>query len=254
MGWMQLAVLAVVSAAPPPQWSTIPGSVMQYYVSLPEQWSPGKRWPVVVVIESANKEFEQTASLFAQERDSMPFIIVTPMVVTNGGARALLAPTYRYSASDWAAIKSKANCEFDLAGIAAAVADVGKRYGGDEKYFLSGWEAGGHTVFAVLFRHPEQLRGAAPVTPNYQGRCVEPAQFSTSSARVDLPVRIFEAGASELSAPGHPIHEQARTATKTAEEHGYRHVSIVRLPAEPHNPMARQVLDYFFSIWGQSAR
>jgi pimeloyl-ACP methyl ester carboxylesterase len=251
---MQVACLMAAAAAPRLELNTVPGGVMKYYVSLPEQWTAGKTWPVVVVIESANKEFEETAGLFVRARGTMPFIIVAPLAVTNGGARSLEAPSYRYSAPDWAAIERAGNCNFDLDGIAAAVADVRKRYGGEERYFLTGWEAGGHTVFALLFRRPEQFLAVAPVSPNYQGRCLEPAQFSAWPGRSSLPVCIFEAGASELSASGHSLYNQARAALKTAVDQGFGRVSIVTVPGEPHSPMPRQVLDYFYSEWKPAQR
>ena len=50
------------------------------------------------------------------------------------------------------------------------VAEAARAYGAEDKYFLTGWEAGGHTVWAALLQHPEALRAAALSTPNYQGR------------------------------------------------------------------------------------
>ncbi len=45
-----------------PQLKTASTHPMQYYLSLPEHWVAGKRWPVVVVIESAEREFLQAAT------------------------------------------------------------------------------------------------------------------------------------------------------------------------------------------------
>jgi hypothetical protein len=44
-----------VHASEPPQLKTASSHPIQYYLSLPEGWTAGKRWPVVVVIESAER-------------------------------------------------------------------------------------------------------------------------------------------------------------------------------------------------------
>src|ERR1044072_2803147 len=83
----------LVNASEPPQLKTASSHPIQYYLSLPEGWSTGKRWPVVVVIESAERQFLEAATAFAQARASRPFILVTPLVVTNGGSGYRSVPT-----------------------------------------------------------------------------------------------------------------------------------------------------------------
>src|SRR5262245_23877036 len=63
------AFTALVHAAEPPQLKTASTHPIQYYLSLPEGWVAGKKWPVVVVIESAEREFLQAATAFAEARD-----------------------------------------------------------------------------------------------------------------------------------------------------------------------------------------
>ncbi len=48
---------------------------MQYYLSLPKNWSADKAWPIVVAVEAAEKEFKENARRFAEARKSLPFII-----------------------------------------------------------------------------------------------------------------------------------------------------------------------------------
>jgi hypothetical protein len=52
-----LSAAYVPHAPEPPQLKTASSHPIQYYVSLPEGWTSGKKWPVVVVIESADREF-----------------------------------------------------------------------------------------------------------------------------------------------------------------------------------------------------
>ena len=45
-----------------PQLKTASTHPIQYYLSLPEGWTAEKKWPVVVVIESADREFLDAAN------------------------------------------------------------------------------------------------------------------------------------------------------------------------------------------------
>jgi hypothetical protein len=60
-------------ASEPPQLKTASTHPIQYYLSLPDGWVEGKKWPVVVVIDSADREFLQAATDFAQARQQRPF-------------------------------------------------------------------------------------------------------------------------------------------------------------------------------------
>jgi dienelactone hydrolase len=221
---------------------------MQYYVSLPRDWVPGKEWPTIVIIDSANRRFKENADLFVRARGRQPFLLVAPLVVTNGGPNYRRAPGYHYSAADWAEIERVGRCRFDLEGIPAMVRDVKKLYGGSEKYFLTAWEAGGHTAWALTFRQPEVLRAVALSGPNYGGRCLEDGRFSTSAARSELPVRVFVGGATLQWTPSHPLFPQWEKVKQVAADHGYRNLSLTVLERKPHGPLAEDVLAYFAEI------
>ena len=47
----------MVHASEAPQLKTASTHPIQYYLSLPEGWTKAKKWPVVVVIESADRDF-----------------------------------------------------------------------------------------------------------------------------------------------------------------------------------------------------
>ncbi len=224
---------------------TAGGHSIQYYVSLPQGWTAAKKWPVVVIIESANRQFQETAEIYARARQNRPFILVTPLVVTNGGPRYREAPGYRYSEAVWAEIEQTGPCEFDVAGIAAVVKETREKYSAEERFYLAGWEAAGHTIWAVIFRHPEWLRAAALSGPNYAGRCLDERQFSMSPARAGLPVKVFSGEGA--AGPGSPIFTQFDLAARVAREHGYPNVSR-EIVKKPHGPMADEILAYFASL------
>jgi poly(3-hydroxybutyrate) depolymerase len=241
--WSMLA-----HASEPPQLKTASTHPIQYYLSLPDGWVEGKKWPVVVVIDSADREFLQAATDFAQARQQRPFIIVTPLVVTNGGANVRGVPAYHYSDQVWNRIQSSGPFNFDMDGITAIMQDVVKQYGGEDKYFLTGLEAAGHTILGILFNHPETVRGAAIVCPNYLGRWVDEAGISSAPERSALPIRIFAGTNDTLCAPGHPIYTQVQKAMTVAEAHGYKNLSLTRVEGKGHERLAAEVLAYFSSL------
>ena len=245
---LSCAPAASVRASEAPQLKTASSHSIQYYLSLPEGWTAAKKWPVVVVIESADRDFLQAATVFAQARRRAPFILVTPLVVTNGGAGYRSVPSYHYSDAVWTEIQNSGPFNFDKAGITAIMLDVTKQYGGDDKYFIAGLEAAGHTIWGILFNHPEAVRGAVLVCPNYLGRWVDEARVSSAPERAALPIRNFIGSKDELCAPGTPIYTQMQKAISVAEAHGYKNVSLTRVEGKGHERLADEVLAYFSSL------
>jgi len=231
----------------PTQLRTATTHPIQYYLSLPDGWTKAKRWPVVVVIESADRDFVAAANAFAQARQGRPFILVTPLVVTNGGSGYRSVPTYHYSTDVWDKIQTDA-FKFDFDGITAIMQDVVKQYGGEEKYFITGFEAGGHTVWGILLNHPEVVRGAAVVCPNYAGRWVNEQNISSATERTQLPIRNFVGSKDELCSVGHPIYLQLQRAISVANGHGYKNVSLTTVEAKGHERLAEEVLAYFSTL------
>src|ERR1051326_916191 len=54
--------------------------VMRYRLALPEGWSSGRTWAVVVVIPDAAREFRANLETFVAARGHRPFILVAPEV------------------------------------------------------------------------------------------------------------------------------------------------------------------------------
>jgi poly(3-hydroxybutyrate) depolymerase len=225
---------------------------MQYYLSLPKGWSATRKWPIVVTLSGAGKAWLSDARRFAQMRDARnyPFLIVTPLIITNGTRDPRQSSAYQYPAAVWDEIAGKGRCNFDTAGLRAVVGDVQQLYGGDKRYFLDGCSAGGHLAWATIFQQPENLLGAAPTSANYLGRCVtvelqQPVAFSNSPERIQLPVKVFE-GAADPTLP--ILSEQAANAMTLAASLGYRNVTKTIVSGAGHCGMDDQVLDYFHSL------
>jgi poly(3-hydroxybutyrate) depolymerase len=181
-------------------------------------------------------------------RQHHPFIVVTPLVVTNGGSGYRSVPSYHYSDEVWNKIQNSGEFNFDIDGITAILKDVVRDFGAEDNYFITGLEAGGHTVWGILFNHPEVVRGAALVCPNYLGRSVDEGHISSAPERTNLPIRNFVGTKDDLCAPGRPIYAQIQKAMSLADAHGYKNVSLTRVDGKGHARLAEEVLAYFSSL------
>src|SRR5438128_11609304 len=127
---------------------------VRYYLALPAGWKADRAWPVLVVITDAGREFEANLAAFVAVRGDRPYILVAPEVLSCGGARTRTPEHYSYTPAEWDSIQGGDDFAFEDAGLAAVLADVHRQWQGEAKAFLTGWEAGGHTVWAQTLRHP----------------------------------------------------------------------------------------------------
>src|SRR4030095_8711555 len=98
---------------------------------------------------------------------------------------------YPYSSAVWDTIDKISICKFDIDGLQGIINDVKKDFSGSDKVFITGFEAGTHLVWAMIFQHPELLYAAAPVAGNYRGRCMESNTFSENGSSIQLPIKNF---------------------------------------------------------------
>ena len=238
-----------VNAQPTPQLKKASNHSMQYYISLPNNWSAKTTWPVVVVLEEAAKEFKKNAERFIAARKDMPFIIVAPIITTNGNYGIRDSSIYPYSKAVWDTIDKISNCKFDMDGLQHIIADVKKNYAGSDKVFLTGFEAGTHFLWAAVFQHPEWLYAAAPVAGNYRSRCVESSQVSNDVSRIQLPIKNFTGSEDEYFAKNGKLYAQYLEAKQLALSHGYKNISETEIAAKGHVPLPDEVMNYFYSTW-----
>lgn len=248
MSCCTLLLIAVALQNSGPEVKTASGRPMKYYVALPEGWSKDRDWPVAVLIPDAGRDFAGNLAAFVRARGRRPYILVAPHVVTSGGANYRAAETYRYSEADWKRVKEMGDFRFDEEGVAAVLADVRRLYRGQDKACLTGWEAGGHTVWALLFRHPEWFRAIVPVSTNYQGRWVDDTAFSKDPSRGALPIRVLFCDKEAAGRGWEFFLRQTHEAIKTATEHGFRVPEPRVVPGKPHGPLAEAVLEFFDTV------
>ncbi|HJV89992.1 MAG TPA: hypothetical protein VJ623_06785 [Holophagaceae bacterium] len=249
-GVLLLAGATLTAQAPWTRIRTTPGHPMQYCVALPKGWCPQRTWPVVVVVPDAERDFQGNLEAFVKARGDRPFILVAPFVVTSGGPAYRDNPNFQYEVSVWREVDRVGDFGFDDAGVEAVLEEVRVRYQGESKAFLTGWEAGGHTVWAMLFRHPERWAGVAPVSPNFAGRWLSSRNWSTAPERAQVPVRVFFCGTLRGSENlGRAAWlQQTQEAIRQAQAHGFGPIPVQVLPGQPHGPQAEAVLAWFQTL------
>ena len=250
--WMFLihsAVTRLYAQSPGPELKKAKHHPIQYYISLPNNWSPKLKWPVVIAVEDASKQFKANAKRFIDARKNMPFIIVVPIITTNGGQGHKDPAIYPYSKSVWDTIDKISVCRFDMEGVQSIIQEVKEEYAGSDKVFITGFEAGAHLVWAMVFKHPEMLYAAAPVAGNYRGRCMEDGLFSNDASRIELPIKNFTGASDEGFGLNGNFYYQFTEAKNLALSKGYKNISEAQVSGKGHVPLPGEVLDYFNTIW-----
>ena len=75
-------------------------------------------------------------------RKKMPFIIVAPFNVNNSRSGRRDPKVFPYCQETWDRIEKDGDCRFMADGLTQIIRDVQKEYNGEEKYFITGFEAG----------------------------------------------------------------------------------------------------------------
>ena len=223
--------------------------LMQYYFSLPGNWSPDRKWPVVIAIEDAGKQFKKNAERFSDGRKDMPFIIVVPFITTNGRQGHKDPTIYPYSNAVWDTIDRISICKFDIDGLQSIINDLKANFSASEKVFITGFEAGTHLVWSMIFQHPELLYAAAPVAGNYIGRCMETNSFSNDNSRIQLPINNFTGSEDNDFGVKGTYYYQYLEAKNQAIAHGYKNISETTVAGKAHVSLPQQVLEYFNKVW-----
>jgi hypothetical protein len=197
------------SENPPPDAATIENSLrqqtasthpMKYYVSLPQEWSSDKTWPVLVVPNAHYAAKPKMIERFAPLRDvrKSRLILVQPVVINADPVRNV--QEYRgpvmdvISAADAAPAAEgrdeAARAKFDSEGILAVMRDVRELYHAEARFYIAGFSASTHIAYMFLFAHPEVLKGVVINSGMYVGRGVDEDRIPlrNSPVRVNLDV------------------------------------------------------------------
>jgi hypothetical protein len=219
------------------------------YVSLPRDWTKGKRWPVLVAVDGAGCGFLGSCKSFAATRGSRPFIVVAPMTLSNTNELPCEKyPSYPKTLLDaW----NGKRLGFDGPGVDALLGVVAKRFGGEDEVFLTGFSGGGIYAYWKLFQDPAHVRGAAPACANFGGAGLEGAPGVTNGGP---PVLLLtgekDPYRDEVFGQKPGIEGQTDLAEENLKRLGYRHVSRTRVPGAGHNALPEHVWKFVDQVTG----
>lgn len=228
-------IIAVILWKRLPCRYTIRQHPLRYYLSLPMNWSPQRTWPMLVVVDGVNQgHFLRSFLRFQQARHALPFILISPLVVSNTGHPN--PQDYPYGPEVWEYVAQQGAVPFDAAGVLSIVDEVQRTYHGEPQFYLTGWSAGGHLTWYLIFTHPERLAGVVLAGANYAGRGI--ATISCVSERRHLPIRGLQgARDSRLMA----LNTQWQQAATLAAAHGYTNLVRSIIPNAAHSPFPKEV-------------
>ena len=222
------------------------------FVSLPGDWKKGRSWPVLVAVDGAGCNFEGCARVFAGSRGSRPVIVVSPVTLSN--TNELKPATYPCYPKPLLTKWNGNRFDFDGPGVDAVLAEVRKRFGGEEKVFVTGFSGGGNWCYGKLLRDPKGVRGAAPACANFSGMGADGAPGAGEGG--GPPVHILTGEKDEhreftfgkKDSPG--IEPQTDRAVEVLKSLGYTNVRRTMVKGAGHSALHQEVWKFLDEVMG----
>jgi hypothetical protein len=224
------------------------------YVSLPKDWTKGKSYPVLVGVEGAGCNFLGYGRNFATARGSRPVIVLSPVTLSNtNDLKGECYACYPKSVLDQhPKEKVLERLAFDGRGIDALLAVIRKRFGGEEKVFLTGFSGGGQYTYWKLFQDPAHVRGAAPACGNFGGAGLEGAPGAGADG--GPPVHLFTGEKDEYRDEVHGQKPGIEGQTDLAQENlvklGYKRVERTMVKGAGHSALPNLVWKFVDQVLG----
>ena len=192
---------------------------VQYHLALPKGWRADKTWPILVTLAGAGRDHQANFDQFVKARGELPFIVVTPCVNSMGKDLA------------------------DLKAVLAIAQEVQTECSGQAKFFVTGFSAGAHLTWQLIFLHPDVLAGAAPVCGNFNQRGID--EIKQNDAAEKLPIHGFQGDKDEVL---HHLNPQWEKAVELLGKHGYKNIDRTVIAGGTHLPYQKEVVAWVASL------
>lgn len=221
------------------------------YVSLPKGWAKGKSYPVLVDVDGAGSNFLGSLRSFASARASRPVILLAPVTFsnTNDLDPKKYAVYPKALVEEWNA-KNGRRHEFDGPGVDALLEVIRKRFGGEEKVFLTGFSGGGQYTYWKLFQDPAHVRGAAPACANFAGAGLQGAPGAGADGGPPVHLLTGEKDPHRDAVFGKPpgIEQQTDHAEENLRRLGYKRVQRTMVKGAGHDAFPALVWKFVDSV------
>jgi hypothetical protein len=222
------------------------------WLSLPKGWTKGKSYPVLVDVDGAGCNFLGSLRNFCGLRASRPVIVLAPVTFSNtNDLKPETYPCYPPAlVAEWNGKNGKRH-DFDGPGVDALLDVIRKRFGGEEKVFLTGFSGGGQYTYWKLFHDPAHVRGAAPACANFGGAGLEGAPGAGPDG--GPAVHLFTGEKDQYrehvgNEPG--IEAQTDLAEENLKRLGYKNVERTQVKGAGHDPVAALVWKFIDQVMG----
>ena len=218
---------------------------MQYYLSVPNNWSPDKKWPILVAVEGAGCSFAGMNGAYGGKNNTT-YVVITPCSFSNTNSLEGQEGKYPYPKEVLEEWNGK-RMDFDDPGVQAAVKDAQEDWNCEEKFYVTGFSGGGNITWHFIFTHPEMLAGAAPASANFSGLRAEASQ---APERETLPIKVLQGEDDPYRKPDSisPLDKQWEMAKAQLEANGYKNWSYELVPKQGHSACRDEVLKFFNSL------
>jgi hypothetical protein len=223
------------------------------WVSLPRDWAKGKTYPILVGVEGAGCNFAGYARGFMNARASRPVILLAPITLSNtNDLKPETYPYYDRGVLEDCGKDVLKRLAFDGPGVDALLDVIRKRFGGEEKVFLTGFSGGGQYTYYKLFQDPAPVRGAAPACGNFGGAGVQGAPGAGADG--GPPVHLFTGEKDQHRDDVFGQKPGIEGQTDLAQEHlarlGYKHVERTTVKGAGHDSLAPLVWKFVDGVLG----
>jgi predicted peptidase len=236
--------LAAIYAQTDPILKIAKDHPIQYYVSFPKAWTAKSKFAVVILFEAAGKEYKKNIERFIAARGEAPFILVQPIHTNNGNQGRGDATLFPYTKETWAYIDKVGDCQFNSDGINAIYNEIHGEYNTQDRWYVTGFEAGVHMLWWMVFNRPDLVKVAVPVEGNYRSRCVDESKID-HGPKSSIIIKAFFGDKDELSKPGAVFYDQWIQAKDVAKKNGFSNISEQVVAGKGHETMEKEVLDFF---------
>jgi hypothetical protein len=221
------------------------------YVSLPQHWKPGKKWPILLCFPGDGTGYEGIGGAYRGARGDASYIVLAPVVfcncnVTNAqthGKWYSPAITSQETFTEDTPPAMARRIQFDEPGIFALLKAVHENFGGD-KIYVTGFSGGGIGCYLTLLELPNDISAGAPACANF---FMEPPPQRGMGAPV---MQFFGQNDPFMEHIGHGegLRQEGEEAAKDLESAGYRDIDQKIVDGKGHDPMCAEVVAFFNKV------
>ncbi len=204
---------------------------MQAYVVLPDDWTPKKTWPLFVSIAGANCAYDSLLAELTKKAAKKPYILVVAMTLSNANELPFgKVPYPKIMVDRFGDMQTRpARMTWDITGLESVLAEIRRRYAGEEPFFMTAYSGGGFFLHYWIQHHADQLVGACCASTNYDAWIEFEA---TNPSNGGCPILIVTGSKDEAGPPR--IFPQCDQAEKRLKEMGFTQVERKHLPNRDH--------------------